>query len=224
MRRAACPAPPPRGRARHAARRDGDASVEPLAGAADHRHAALPRERRGAPLRRLAQQLLRAARPHGDPRRRPRRRGLQRAARLSSRAARALGQLAVRRERLHRPALGAHRRSSRRCSRAAGSRMHLLPGTGRGRTSATSARPARSPSTRRSGGACGRTLPIPTVEIRICDGQPQLGEASRSPRCSTRRRCGSPARSTRASRCRTTRAACSRRTSGGRSASGCPAS
>ena len=41
------------------ARRHGHAPVEPLAGAADHRHAALPAQRRAPPLRRLAQQHVR---------------------------------------------------------------------------------------------------------------------------------------------------------------------
>ena len=36
---------------------------------------------------------------------------------------------------------------------------------------------ARSPSTRSSGGACGRTSRYPTVEIRICDAQPDLAES-----------------------------------------------
>ena len=48
------------------------ASVEPVAGPADHRHAALPAQRRAPPLRRLAQQHLRPPRARRDPRRRPR--------------------------------------------------------------------------------------------------------------------------------------------------------
>ena len=43
-------------------------TLEPVAGAADHRHAALPPQRRGPPLRRLAQQQLRAARARRDQR------------------------------------------------------------------------------------------------------------------------------------------------------------
>ena len=45
------------------------------------------------------------------------------------------------------------------------------------RSSASSTTRARSRSTRRSGGASGRTSRFPTVEIRICDGQPDLAEA-----------------------------------------------
>ena len=52
---------------------------------------------------------LRPARPCGHPRSRPRRRRLQPAAELLARAARALGELAVRRGRRQRPALRAHR-------------------------------------------------------------------------------------------------------------------
>ena len=57
------------GRARDRALRRRHPSVEPLAGAADHRHAALPAERRAAPLRRLAQQHVRAPRPRRRQRR-----------------------------------------------------------------------------------------------------------------------------------------------------------
>ena len=42
-------------------------------------------------------------------------------------------------------------------------------------------------------------LAFPTVEIRICDGQPELGEERPSLRSCTRSRRGSPARWTRAS-------------------------
>ena len=54
------------------ARRHGDAPVGGLEEAADHRHAALPSQRRAPPLRRLAQQHVRAARPRRDQRARPR--------------------------------------------------------------------------------------------------------------------------------------------------------
>ena len=95
-------------RARCRARCDGHASVEPLAGPADHRHTALPSQRRAAPLRRLAQQQLRPARARRDRRRRPRDRRARRAPELPARAARALGQLAARRGRQLRPPLGTH--------------------------------------------------------------------------------------------------------------------
>ena len=45
-------------------------------------------------------------------------------------------------------------------------------------------------------------LAFPTVEIRICDGQPTLAEAQALPASCTRWRPGCCARSTRASRCR----------------------
>ena len=54
--RGARAAVPARRRARRAARRHRHAPVEPLAGAADHRHRALPARGRGPPVRRLAQQ------------------------------------------------------------------------------------------------------------------------------------------------------------------------
>ena len=44
-------------------------------------------------------------------------------------------------------------------------------------TSGSSTTPARSPSTRSCGGASGRISRFPTVEIRICDGQPDLAES-----------------------------------------------
>ena len=166
-----------RARARARARRDRHASVEPLAGPADHRHAALPPERRAPPLRRLAQQHLRPPRPRRDPRRRPRDRRLQRAAALPARAARALGELAVRRGGRHRPALGAHAdlhadvpalRDPGRLRRLAGVRgLRRVPLPHR----------LDRPSTRSSGGASGPHLAYPTVEIRICDAQPDLAEA-----------------------------------------------
>ena len=68
-------------------------------------------------------------------------------------------------------------------------------------------------------------LAYPTVEIRICDAQPDLAEAQSARRARLRARRPLRARaSTRASRCPTCRTACSRRTSGGRSATGSPAS
>ena len=66
-------APVPAGRrARRAAGRHRHPSVEPVAGAADHRHRALPARGRGAPVRRVAQQHVLAARARGRPRRRAR--------------------------------------------------------------------------------------------------------------------------------------------------------
>ena len=68
-------------------------------------------------------------------------------------------------------------------------------------------------------------LAYPTVEIRICDAQPDLAEsqalAALAYALAGALRC---ARSTKASSCRTSRIACSRRTCGARSATGSPAS
>jgi hypothetical protein len=53
---------------RRAARRHRHPSLEPMAGAADHRHGALPPRRELAAVRRLAQQHLQPARPRGGQR------------------------------------------------------------------------------------------------------------------------------------------------------------
>ena len=95
----------------------------------------------------------------GDPRRRPRDRGAQRAAPLPARAARALGELALRRGRRHAASIRRARRSSRGRSRAAGSRTRTTAGAASRTTSRSSTAPARSPSTRSSGGASARTSP-----------------------------------------------------------------
>ena len=118
------------GRARHLARRDRHASVEPLAGPADHRHAALPPERRAPPLRRLAEQHLRAARPRRDPRRRPCDRRPGRPAAVPAAPARAVRQLAARRGRQLAGSTPRARRSSRACSRAAACRTPTATGQG----------------------------------------------------------------------------------------------
>ena len=78
----------------HRARRDGHPPLEPVEGAADHRHAALPAQRRAAALRRVAQQHVRPPCPRRHPRRRSRGRRLQRAAQLPARPARAVGVVA----------------------------------------------------------------------------------------------------------------------------------
>ena len=81
--------------------------MESLAGAADHRHAALPAQRRDPPLRRVAQQHLRPSRPRRHPGRRPRNRGAQRAAQYLPDLLALSASLAVRRGLLHTPPLGA---------------------------------------------------------------------------------------------------------------------
>ena len=92
-----------------APRRHRRASLEPLAGPADHRHPALPPERRAAPLRGLAQQHVRAPPARGDRRRRPRDRRARRTPRVPAAPTRAVGELAARRGREQRIALRAHR-------------------------------------------------------------------------------------------------------------------
>ena len=108
---------------------------------------------------------------------------LQRAAQLPARAARALGELAVRRGREHRPALGAHADLHahvpalrdpgrlRRLARLRGLRRVPLPDA------------ARSPSTRSSGGACGRTSPIRRSRSGSATASPTSPSRRASPRC-----------------------------------------
>ncbi len=106
--RAAPPAARARGALRRPPRRDRHPSLEPVAGAAHHRHTALPPERRDPALRRLAQQQLRASRPRGHSRSRSGDPGDRRPAGVPAAPARVLGELAVRRRCLHVPSLGAH--------------------------------------------------------------------------------------------------------------------
>ena len=148
-----------------------------LEGPADHRHAALPAEQRAAPVRGLAQQHLRAARPRRHQGRRPRDRGLQRDAAPPARAARAVGQLAVRRGGRHRPALGAHAdlHAHVPALRDPGPLRRLAGLRGLRRASSTGR--ARSTSTRSSGGACGRTSPTRRSRSGSCDAQPDLAES-----------------------------------------------
>ncbi len=205
--------------------RDRHPSLEPLAGAADHRHAALPSQRRAPALRRLAQQQLRAPRPRRDQRRGPRRPGL----RLASSPP-------ARRSWRSRPA--------RRSTRASITHLHsarteiftkffprcgIPDAYGDWQTFedyvARSSAPARSPSTRSSGGACGRTSRFPTVEIRIADAQPDLGEARSLAALMLRADRPDRTRARRGqSRFRFHRPGSSRRTSGARRATASPAS
>ena len=202
----------------------GYASVEPLAGPADHRHAALPAERRAPPLRRLAQQHLRPARARRHRRRRPCDRRARRAAQLPARAARAVGQLAVRRGCRTRPALGAHRdlhahvpalrdpRRVRRLARLGGLRLVPLPHRLDHRAHADLVeRPAaprvpdrRDPHLRRP-------------------ARPRRGAVARGARLRAGRAVRARLRRRRAA-ARSGRTGCSRRTSGGRSATASPAS
>jgi hypothetical protein len=152
--------------------------LEPLAGPAHHRHAALPAERRAPPLRRLAQQQLRDPRPRRGSRRRPSSRRLQRVPQRVAGGARVLRELAVRRGRRHRSALGADgdlhahvpalRRSGRlrRMGRLRGVRaVPLRDGLDRGthtavveRASAPRVSDGRGPDLRRPAGPRRRTV------------------------------------------------------------------
>ena len=194
-----------------------------MAGTADHRYAALPPQRRAPALRRLAEQHLRSARARRHQRRRPRGSRQQRASQLPAGAARVLRELALRRRCVHVPALRAD----------ADLHAHVPAlrhpdgsptGTTGSRTSASSTRPVRSPSTRRSGGAFARISCSRRSRSASATRSPSSARRARSPRSVTRSRHGSRARSTKASRCRRGRTDCSRRTSGARCAGGSRAS
>ena len=186
--------------ARDRARRDRNAPLGRLEGPADHRHAALPPERRAAPLRRLAQQHLRPPRPHRHPRRRPRDRGHERPPQLPARDPRALRQLAVRRERQHRAALGADADLHALLPPLRRAGRLRRPGSSTRTTSASSTRPARSPSTRSSGGASARTSASRRSRSGSATASPTSPRRSRSRPSAPRSPPGSPARTTRASR------------------------
>ena len=186
--------------ARNRTRRDRHASLVTVAGAADHRHAALPPQRRAPPLRRLAQQLVRPARPRRNPRRRPGDRGHERAAEPAARDPRAVRELPVPSRMSTRASTPPARRSSRASSRAAACRMRSRRGSSTRTTFASSTRRALSPSTPRCGGASGRTLRSRPSR----SGSPTDSPTWRSPRRSLRSSPPSPpgsrARTTRASR------------------------
>ena len=165
-----------------APRRDRHAPLEPLAGPAHHRHAALPPERRDPPLRRVAQQLLRSARARRHPRRRSGSRASATPSQLPARAARPLRELAVRRGREHAAALGAHRDLHAHVSALRSPRPRTTAGAASSGTCASSTTPARSTSTRRSGGASGRTSPIRPSRSAFATRSPTSPRRSRSPR------------------------------------------
>ena len=131
-------------RARHRSRRDRLPSLEPVAGAADHRHAPLPAQRRAAALRRLAQQHVRPPRP-----RRASAAPIERS-RSATRCGRYLPDLlalsalvAVRRGRASPTCTRLARRSSRGCSPAAACRTRSRTGPSTRRSCASSTRRAR---------------------------------------------------------------------------------
>ena len=179
--------------------------VVAVAGAADHRHAALPAQRRAPPVRRLAQQHLRPARPRRHPRRRPGDRGHERPAEPAAGDPRAVRELAVPREREHRPPLGPHadlhallpalRRAGRVRRRGSSTRT----------TFASSTRRARSPSTRSCGGASGRTWRSRPSRSGSPTGSPIWRRPRRWLRSSPRSPRGSRAPTTRESRSPTSR-------------------
>ena len=150
--------------ARPRARRDGHAPVGELAGPADHRHAALPAQRRDPPLRRLAEQHLRPPRPRRDPRRRPRDRGSRRRSATGSRSC-------------------SRSRRARRSSRAS------TPGsTRRGRRSSrASSRAAACPTRSRSGTSTSRLRPLPLRDGLDRRAHAALVERPPAPRVPDRR-------------------------------------
>ena len=176
--------------ARDRARRDRHAPVEPLAGPADHRHAALPPQRRAPPLRRLAQQHVRPARARRHPRRRPRDRRPQRRCATSCRSC-----SRSRRARRSSRASTAGctppgRRSSRGCSRAAASPTRRRLGRVRGLRPLPLRDAARSTSTRSSGGASARISPSRRSRSGSATRSPTSPRRARSPRSPTRSRRG----------------------------------
>ena len=97
--------------------------------------------------------------------------------RLPARAARAVGELAVRRGGRQRASTRPARRSSRACSRAAGSRTPTTAGRGSRTTSRSSTGRGSIDEHTQLWWSVRPHLAYPTVEIRICDAQPDLAEA-----------------------------------------------
>ena len=91
--------------------------------------------------------------------------------------ARALGELAVRRGRQQRAPLGAHARSSRACSRAAASRTPTATGPGCEAYVRLLYETGSIDEHTQIWWSVRPHLAYPTVEIRICDAQPDLAEA-----------------------------------------------
>ena len=105
------------------------APVGELEGPADHRHAALPPERRAPPLRRLDATTPSASTSTSGSRRGPRDRGHLAPCATAPGAARPLGELAVRGGGSTRPPFGAHPDLHEDASRAAASRTRSTTGT-----------------------------------------------------------------------------------------------
>ncbi len=113
--------------------------------------------RRRAQVRRLAQQHVERPRARRRARHRPRHRHLRRPARLPAAPARAVGQLAVHRSGLDAAALGAHPDLRPDVPALRHPRHLRLAGPSTGASSRSSSTRTASRSSRRSGGACGRT-------------------------------------------------------------------
>ena len=164
--------------ARRRARRHRHASVEPLAGPAHHRHAALPPERRDPPLRRLAEQHASASTSTSAIR------GADRAIAVCNALRNFLPELlalsasspfvegvntglhSARTRDLH-----AHVPALRRARRA------TTAGTASRATSASSTTRGSIDEHTQIWWSVRPHLAFPTVEIRICDAQPDLAEA-----------------------------------------------
>ena len=142
-----------------------------LAGPADHRHAALLAQRPDPALRRLAQQHVRSPRARGI-------RGADRADRVRDGSVNFMPELLALSasspfvEDVDPASTRRERRSSPACSLAAACPTSSTHGASGRDYVRFSTRPARSPSTRRSGGACARTSP---------SRRSRSGSATRSP-------------------------------------------
>ena len=151
----------PAGRARRPprcfTRLDRNASVEPLAGAGDHRYAALPSRGGGPALRRVAQQHVRHPCPRRHSQRRDRAIAVRRGPKLSARAARAVRQLAVQRGAVHAPPLDTDADLHADVSALRRFPTPTGAGTSTNATYAFSTTPSRSSSTHRSGGVSAPT-------------------------------------------------------------------
>ena len=194
--------------ARPRARRHRRAPVGELEGPADHRHAALPAQRRDPPLRRLEEQHLRLPRARRHPGRRPGHPRRERAPQLASRA----------------PGASRRARPSRRASTRDSTRRARRSSPASSRAAACPTRSTRWADYERYVRFLYDTrsidehtqlwwsvrphLAFPTVEIRICDApaRPRRVAVAGGALRRARRR-ASRGRSTRASRSRSSRTA-----------------
>ncbi len=202
---------------------DGDPPLGQLPRPADHRHPALQPPAPRTRLRRPAQQHLEHARAHGRARGGPRDRRLRLAARAAAAAAGRLGQLALPRPPRQRPAHGPHRdlhphlpplrraQPLRRLGQLRRVRRHAGADRLGGRVDAAVVERAPAPLLRHGRGADLRRPDARRGVLR--PGRPDRGLH----RADSARPTTSTATTAAAHRCATAR---SRRTSGGRSATG----